>query len=53
MISITIQTLISKIILRYSNLSTTERYFGNISDVEAMKWIDNVVAGKKVHQNGR
>ena len=34
--------IISKIILRHSNLSTTERYLGKISDVEAMKWIDNL-----------
>jgi len=34
----------SKVILRHSNLSTTERYLGKISDVEAMKWIDNLYA---------
>jgi integrase/recombinase XerD len=34
--------IISKIILRHSSLSTTERYLGKISDVEAMKWIDNL-----------
>jgi len=34
--------IISKIILRHSNLSTTERYLGKISDVEAMKWIDKL-----------
>ena len=34
--------IISKIILRHSNLSTTERYLGKVSDVEAMKWIDNL-----------
>jgi integrase/recombinase XerD len=34
--------IISKIILRHANLSTTERYLGKISDVEAMKWIDNL-----------
>ena len=36
--------IISKVILRHSNLSTTERYLGKISDVEAMKWIDNLYA---------
>ena len=36
--------IISKIILRHSNLSTTERYLGKISDVEAMKWIDKLYA---------
>ena len=34
----------SKVILRHANLSTTERYLGKISDVEAMKWIDNLYA---------
>jgi integrase/recombinase XerD len=36
--------IISKIILRHSNLSTTERYLGKISDVEALKWIDKLYA---------
>ena len=34
--------IISKVILRHSNLSATERYFGKVIDVEAMKWIDNL-----------
>jgi integrase/recombinase XerD len=34
--------IVSKIILRHSNLSTTERYLGKVSDVEAIKWIDNL-----------
>ena len=36
--------IVSKIILRHSNFSTTERYLGKISDVEAMKWIDTLYA---------
>jgi integrase/recombinase XerD len=36
--------IVSKVILRHSNLSTTERYLGKISDVEAMKWINNLYA---------
>jgi len=36
--------IVSKVILRHSNLSTTERYLGKISDVEAMKWIDKMYA---------
>ncbi len=36
--------IVSKVILRHSNLSTTERYLGKISDIEAMKWIDNLYA---------
>jgi len=36
--------IVSKVILRHSNLSTTERYLGKIRDVEAMKWIDTLYA---------
>jgi integrase/recombinase XerD len=36
--------IVSKVILRHSNFSTTERYLGKVSDVEAMKWIDNLYA---------
>ena len=36
--------IVSKIILRHANLSTTERYLGKVSDVEALKWIDNLYA---------
>ncbi len=34
--------IVSKIILRHSNLSTTQIYLGNISDIEALKWIDTL-----------
>jgi integrase/recombinase XerD len=34
--------IVSKIILRHSNLSTTQRYLGTISDVEAIRWIENL-----------
>jgi integrase len=34
--------IVSKVILRHANLSTTQRYLGTVSDVEAMKWIDNL-----------
>jgi integrase/recombinase XerD len=36
--------IVSKVILRHSNLATTERYLGKISDVEALKWIDTLYA---------
>lgn len=26
----------------WANLSTTQRYLGTVSDVEAMRWIDNL-----------
>jgi integrase/recombinase XerD len=34
--------IVSKIILRHANLSTTQRYFGKISDTEAIRWIENI-----------
>lgn len=32
----------SKVILRHANLSTTQRYLGKVSDVEAVRWIENL-----------
>jgi integrase len=34
--------IVSKIILRHSNLSTTQIYLGRISDSEALKWIETI-----------
>lgn len=34
--------IVSKLLLRHSNLSTTQRYLGKISDAEAMRWIDKL-----------
>ena len=34
--------IVSKVILRHGNLSTTQRYLGTVSDVGAMRWIDNL-----------
>ena len=34
--------IVSKVILRHSNLSTTQRYLGKISDTEAIRWIENL-----------
>lgn len=39
--------IVSKVILRHANLSTTQRYLGKISDIEAMKWIDDLYAEMK------
>ena len=36
--------IISKIILRHANLSTTQLYLGKISDTEAIRWIENIYA---------
>lgn len=34
--------IVSKIILRHANLSTTQRYLGKISDIKAIRWIENI-----------
>ena len=34
--------IVSKVILRHSNLATTQRYLGKITDVEAVRWIENL-----------
>ena len=34
--------IISKVILRHANLSTTQLYLGKVSDTEAMRWIENL-----------
>ncbi|MDX2454074.1 site-specific integrase, partial [Desulfosarcina sp.] len=34
--------IVSKVILRHANLSTTQRYLGTISDAEAIRWIENI-----------
>ena len=34
--------VVSKVLLRHSNLQTTQRYLGKISDAEAMRWMDNL-----------
>ena len=34
--------IVSKVILRHSNLSTTQIYLGKISDDEAIRWVENI-----------
>ena len=34
--------IISKIILRHQNLSITQRYLGKVTDIEAIRWIENL-----------
>ena len=34
--------IISKVILRHSNRSTTRRYLGKVNDSEAVRWIENL-----------
>jgi integrase/recombinase XerD len=34
--------IVSKVILRHANLATTQRYLGKVSDMEAMRWIENL-----------
>ena len=36
--------IISKVILRHRNLSTTQIYLGKVSDSEAIRWIENLYA---------
>ena len=36
--------IVSKVILRHSDLQTTQRYLGKVSEEEAMRWIDNLHA---------
>ena len=32
--------IVSKAILRHANMSTTQRYLGKVSDVEAIRWVE-------------
>jgi integrase/recombinase XerD len=34
--------IVSKVILRHADLSTTQRYHGKVSDLEAIRWIENL-----------
>lgn len=34
--------IVSKVILRHADLTTTQRYLGNMSDIEAIRWIENL-----------
>ena len=34
--------IVSKVILRHADLSTTKRYLGKVSDLEAIRWIENL-----------
>jgi len=36
--------IVSKVILRHANLSTTQLYLGKVSEAEAMRWIENLYA---------
>ena len=36
--------IVSKVILRHANLSTTQKYLGKMSETEAMRWIENLYA---------
>ena len=33
--------IVSKVILRHADLSTTQRYLGKVDDLEAMRWVEN------------
>ena len=34
--------IVSKVILRHANLSTTQIYLGKVDDMEAIRWIENI-----------
>ena len=34
--------IVSKVILRHADLSTTQRYLGKVSDSEDIRWIENL-----------
>ena len=34
--------IVSKVILRHSDLSTTQRYLGTVNDSEAIRWIESL-----------
>jgi len=34
--------IVSKVILRHADLTTTQRYLGNVNDTEAIRWIENL-----------
>ena len=34
--------IVSKIILRHADLSTTQRYLSKVKDLEAVRWIENL-----------
>jgi hypothetical protein len=43
--------IVSKVILRHANLSTTQRYLGKFSDAEGFRWIENLYG--QAGQGGR
>jgi integrase/recombinase XerD len=34
--------IVSKVVLRHSNLAATQQYLGKVTDLEAMRWIENL-----------
>jgi len=50
-----VDEIVSKIILRHSNLATTQRYLGKVSDNEAIYWVEiftgNEIRGLKIFQS--
>ncbi len=34
--------IVSKVILRHTNLATTQRYLGKVTDAEAIRWIERL-----------
>ena len=40
--SVTPIEIVSKVILRHADLSTTQRYLGKVNDSEAIRWIETL-----------
>lgn len=43
--------IVSKVILSHSNLSTTQRYLGKVSDEEAISWVETIYGYKSERRN--
>lgn len=43
---------VSKVILRHANLSSTQGYLGEVSDVEAVRWIRKFIGLMAGNQGG-
>ena len=44
--------IVSKVILRHADLSTTQRYLGKVDDTEAIRWIETLYGQLSLHGRG-
>jgi site-specific recombinase XerD len=45
--------IVSKVILRHADLSTTQRYLGKVNDTEAIRWIETLYGEACLNRRGR